>query len=157
MRELRAGLWHWQAPHPDWTPEERWPQAVSSYGIDDGARLLLVDPLAVPQELLELAADREPVVVLTAPWHERDTRMLVERFGGPVFTPPPDTAEDLVRKFGITREEAGDGSPTSRGCWPGMTARRTCTRRVTGSRSASRRSLGGSTTTSCSGWTGSER
>jgi hypothetical protein len=109
--ELRAGLWHWRAPHPDWTPEERWPQEVSSYGIDDGARLLLVDPLAVPQELLELAADREPVVVLTAPWHERDTRGLVERFGGPVFTPPPDTAEDLMRKFGITREEAGDGSP----------------------------------------------
>jgi hypothetical protein len=65
----------------------------------------------VPQELLELGADREPVVVITAPWHERDARALVERFGGPVFTPPPDTAEDLVRKFGITREEAGDGSP----------------------------------------------
>jgi hypothetical protein len=111
MRELRAGLWHWQAPHPDWTPEEPWPQAVSSYGLDDGARLLLVDPLAVPQELLELAADREPVVVLTAPWHERDTRELVERFGGPVFTPPPDTSEDLMRKFGVTREEVGDGSP----------------------------------------------
>ena len=28
-----------------------------------------------------------------------------------MFTPPPDTAEDLVRTFGITREEAGDGSP----------------------------------------------
>ena len=79
--------------------------------MDAGARLLLFDPLAVPQELLELAADREPVVVLIAPWHERDTRKLVERFGGPVFTPPPDTAEDLVRKSGITREEAGDGSP----------------------------------------------
>jgi len=111
VRELRAGLWHWQAPHPDWTPDERWPQAVSSYAIDDGSRLLLVDPLAVPQELLAHAADREPVVVLTTPWHERDTRTLVERFDGPVFTPPPDTAEDLVRKFGITREEAGDGSP----------------------------------------------
>jgi hypothetical protein len=111
MRELWAGLWHWQSPHPDWTPEERWPQVVSSYGIDDGARLLLVDPLAVPQELIELAAAREPVVVLTAPWHERDTRRLVERFGGPVFTPPPDTAEDLVRKFGVSLEEASDGSP----------------------------------------------
>ena len=67
--------------------------------------------MAVPEELLALAASREPVVVLTAPWHERDTRRLLERFGGPVFTPPPDTAEDLVRTFGITREEAGDGSP----------------------------------------------
>jgi hypothetical protein len=111
VRELRTGLWHWQAPHPDWTPQERWPQIVSSYAIDDGARLLLVDPLAVPEELLELAAEREAFVVLTAPWHERDAQCLVERLGAPVFVPPPDTAEDLVAKFGITSEEAAGGSP----------------------------------------------
>ena len=111
MRELQAGLWHWQAPHPDWTPGERWPQEVSSYAIDDGARLLFFDPLAVPSEILELAADREPVVVLTAPWHERDTQSLVERLGVPVFVPPPDTADDLVRKYGITPEQAAGGSP----------------------------------------------
>ena len=111
MRELQAGLWHWQALHPDWTSDERWPQEVSSYAIDDGVRLLLFDPLSVPDELLELAADREPVVVLTAPWHERDTQSLVERLGVPVYAPPPDTAEDLVHKFGITAEQAGDGSP----------------------------------------------
>jgi glyoxylase-like metal-dependent hydrolase (beta-lactamase superfamily II) len=28
-----------------------------------------------------------------------------------VFAPSPDTAEDLVRKYGITLEEAGSGSP----------------------------------------------
>jgi glyoxylase-like metal-dependent hydrolase (beta-lactamase superfamily II) len=28
--------------------------------------------------------------VLTCPWHERDTRSLVERLGVPVFVPPPD-------------------------------------------------------------------
>jgi glyoxylase-like metal-dependent hydrolase (beta-lactamase superfamily II) len=111
VRELQAGLWHWQAPHPDWTPEEAWPQVVSSYAIDDGVRLLLVDPLAVPSEILECVPDREPAVVLTAPWHERDTQSLVERLGVPVFTPPPDTADDLIRKFGITPEQAGDGSP----------------------------------------------
>jgi glyoxylase-like metal-dependent hydrolase (beta-lactamase superfamily II) len=111
VRELQDGLWHWQAPHPDWTPDERWPQEVSSYAIDDGARVLLVDPLAVPSEILELAADREPVVVLTAPWHERDAQSLVDRLGVPVFVPPPDTADDLVRKYGITLEEAAGGSP----------------------------------------------
>jgi hypothetical protein len=111
VRELEAGLWHWQARHPDWTPGERWPHEVSSYAIDDGTRLLLFDPVAVPDELLELAADREPVVVLTAPWHERDTRSLVERLGVPVFVPPPDSADDLVRKYGITPEQAGGGSP----------------------------------------------
>jgi hypothetical protein len=111
VRELQAGLWHWQAPHPYWTPGEQWPQEVSSYAIDDGARLLLFDPLSVPDELLALAADREPVVVLTAPWHERDTQSLVERLGVPVFVPPPDTADDLVRKYGITFEQGRRRQP----------------------------------------------
>ena len=105
VRELSTGLWHWDAPHPDWSPEQRWPQRVSSYAIDDGTRLLLFDPLALPGELEELAAEREPVIVLTAPWHERDAKTLVDRLGAPVFTPPPDTGEDLTQKFDVTAEQ----------------------------------------------------
>jgi hypothetical protein len=67
VRELKAGLWHWQAPHPDWEPSEPWQQEVSSYAIDDGERLLLFDPLDPPSELVELAAERETAIVLTAP------------------------------------------------------------------------------------------
>ena len=114
MRELRPGLWHWQAPHPDWEPSEPWGPAVSSYAIDDGTRLLFFDPLAPPAEIVEFAASRETAIVLTAPWHERDTRSLVERLGAAVFVPPPDTREDLMRKFGVTAEQAGDGSPDVR-------------------------------------------
>ncbi len=117
MRELRPGLWHWQAPHPEWTPEQWWPREVSSYALDDGARLLLFDPLAVPEQILDLAADREPVVVLTAPWHERDARSLVERLDTPVFTPPPDSADDLVRKYGIDREQIPEGWHSSDAAW----------------------------------------
>ena len=84
---------------------------MSSYAIDDGEHLLLLDPLAVPSEIAELVADREPVVVLTAPWHERDTQSLVERFSTPVFSPPPDTREDLMRKYGATAEQVAGGSP----------------------------------------------
>jgi len=61
--------------------------------------------------MVKLASDREPVAVLTAPWHERDTQSLVERLGVPVFVPPPDTADDLVRKYGLTLEQAVGGSP----------------------------------------------
>ena len=111
MRELRAGLWHWKAPHPDWRPTEPWDQNVSSYAIDDGERMLLFDPLAVPDALLALAGEREPAIVLTAPWHERDAQALVERLDVAVFAPPPDTAQDLIDKYGITAEQAGDGSP----------------------------------------------
>jgi glyoxylase-like metal-dependent hydrolase (beta-lactamase superfamily II) len=109
--ELAPGLWHWTAPHPGWEPSEPWDKNVSSYAVDDGERLLLVDPLGVPAELEERAAARETAIVLTAPWHERDARGLVERLGAPVYTPLPDTAEDLMRKYGITAEQAGDGSP----------------------------------------------
>src|SRR3954454_4518243 len=111
MRELRPGLWHWEAPHPEWRPTEPWSEKVSSYAIDDGERLLLFDPLAVPSELEELAAERETAVVLTAPWHERDAERLVERLGVPVYTPLPDSAEYLMQTYGITAEQAGEGSP----------------------------------------------
>ncbi len=41
----------------------------------------------------------------------RDSQSLVERLGVPVYTPLPDTTEDLVQKYGITAEQAGGGSP----------------------------------------------
>jgi hypothetical protein len=54
---------------------------------------LLFDPLSVPDEVRE----RATAVVLTAPNHERDAR----RLGLPVHTPPADTCEDWVEKFGV--------------------------------------------------------
>jgi glyoxylase-like metal-dependent hydrolase (beta-lactamase superfamily II) len=98
-------LWHWEAPHPEWSGPENealrqrltaiaeTPSragVVSSYAIDDGDQLLLFDPLAAPTEIVELAADRETAIVLTCPWHERDTRSLAVQLSAPVFVPPPD-------------------------------------------------------------------
>jgi glyoxylase-like metal-dependent hydrolase (beta-lactamase superfamily II) len=111
MRELRPGLWHWEASHPEWRPSEPWGPEVSSYATDDGERLLLLDPIVPPAKIEQLAADRETAIVLTCPWHERDSRGLVERFGVPVYTPQPDTAEYLMQKWGLTAEQVGDGSP----------------------------------------------
>jgi glyoxylase-like metal-dependent hydrolase (beta-lactamase superfamily II) len=65
----------------------------------------------VPSELQDLAADRDTAIVLTAPWHERDSETLVERLGVPVYTPLPDSAQYLMDTYGITAEQAGDGSP----------------------------------------------
>jgi glyoxylase-like metal-dependent hydrolase (beta-lactamase superfamily II) len=109
VRELRPGVWHWTAPHPEWDSSEPWGPEVSSYAIDDGERLLLFDPLAVPDEVLD--GDREVLIVLTAPWHERDAESLVERLGAKVFTAPRDSAQQLMEQFGISAERAGDGSP----------------------------------------------
>jgi hypothetical protein len=77
---------------------EPWGPEVSSYAIDDGDHLLFFDPIAPPSELEALAA-------------ERHSRGLVARLGVPVYTPLPDTAEDLMRKWGLSAEQAGDGSP----------------------------------------------
>ena len=84
MQEVAAGVCHWQAPHPEWDDK-----VVSSYAIDDGERLLLFDPIATPDEILARVDGRELVVVLTSPWHERDTRALVETHDPPVFVTDP--------------------------------------------------------------------
>ena len=118
MRELQPGLWHWEAPHPDWKPGEEWDQMVSSYAVDDGARLLLVDPLAVPDELEARAAERETAIVLTCPWHRRDALSLAERLDAPIYVPPPDEGDpEPVDGHVFT---AGDRLPVGVEAFPGM-------------------------------------
>ena len=107
------------------TPNEAARGLVSSYAIGDGDRLLLFDPLAVPPEIEELAAGREPVVVLTSPWHERDMRSLVERLDAPVFTPPPDEGSPDVAwllaepRSGAHLYSGGDRLPVGVEAFPG--------------------------------------
>jgi glyoxylase-like metal-dependent hydrolase (beta-lactamase superfamily II) len=125
VRELRTGVWHWQAPHPDWQPGEEWDEIVSSYAIEVGDRLLLFDPLAVPSEIEERAAGRETAIVLSCPWHERDARTLVARLGAPVFVPPPDEgSEDVswLREEGVEGNlfSAGDRLPLGVEAFPGI-------------------------------------
>jgi hypothetical protein len=64
VRVLQKGLWHWEAPHPEWEPSaggpDGWAPDVSCYAIDEGERLLLFDPRALPAELEELAGDAKP-------------------------------------------------------------------------------------------------
>jgi glyoxylase-like metal-dependent hydrolase (beta-lactamase superfamily II) len=140
VRELQSGLWHWDAPHPEWTGPENealrqrlaaiaeTPSragVVSSYAIDDGDHLLLLDPLAVPREIVELAADRDTAIVLTCPWHERDARSLVERLGAPVFVPPPDEGSPDVAWLQTANTgaghvfSAGDRLPVGAEAFPG--------------------------------------
>jgi glyoxylase-like metal-dependent hydrolase (beta-lactamase superfamily II) len=117
VREVRTGVWHWQAPHPEWTPDEDWEETeVSSYAIDDGERLLLFDPLAVPDEIEALATERETAIVLTSPWHQRDALGLAERLGAPIHVPPPDREPDPIGGQIFT---AGDRLPIGVEAFPG--------------------------------------
>jgi glyoxylase-like metal-dependent hydrolase (beta-lactamase superfamily II) len=111
-------VWHWEARHPDWKPGEDWDQVVSSYAIDDGERLLLLDPLAPPSEVDELAAERETAIVLTCPWHARDARSLAERLSVPLYAPPPDEGDPNPLEGHVFR--AGDRLPVGVEALPGM-------------------------------------
>jgi glyoxylase-like metal-dependent hydrolase (beta-lactamase superfamily II) len=122
MQELREGVWWWEAVHPEWTEQdaatEEWGPEVSSYAIDDGHRLLLIDPTAPPSAIEALAAERETVIVLTCPWHARDTSGLVARFGAAVFSPPPDGPG--YDALAAQMFEAGDTLPVGVEAFPGM-------------------------------------
>jgi glyoxylase-like metal-dependent hydrolase (beta-lactamase superfamily II) len=118
VRELETGLWHWEAPHPDWKPGLEWGELVSSYAIDDGNRLVLFDPLALPSEIDELAVGRETAIVLTSPWHRRDAQRLAEELGAPVYVPPPDEGDPEPIEGHVY--EAGDRLPIGVLAFPGM-------------------------------------
>ena len=89
-------MYHWTATHPEWEGP------VSAYAIDDGARLILIDPIAVPEDVRALFGSREVVTVLTSTWHERDSASL----GFPVWAPAPDRPEDQL--VAATRYAIGD-------------------------------------------------
>jgi glyoxylase-like metal-dependent hydrolase (beta-lactamase superfamily II) len=118
VREVRAGVWHWEARHPDWNERQWWGPLVSSYAIDDGARLVLFDPLAPPAEIEKLAKERETAIVLTCPWHRRDADTLAHRYGVPLYVPPPDEHDPSPVDGTVFRE--GDRLPVGVEALPGM-------------------------------------
>jgi glyoxylase-like metal-dependent hydrolase (beta-lactamase superfamily II) len=83
-------LSYWLAPHPEWEQHENWPEEVVCARYESADGLVLVDPQLWPDKddtFLELGG-RTPLVLLTSPWHDRDTSVFVERYGSPVWAPP---------------------------------------------------------------------
>jgi glyoxylase-like metal-dependent hydrolase (beta-lactamase superfamily II) len=118
VHEVRSGVWHWETRHPEWNERQWWGPLVSSYAVDDGARLILFDPLTPPAELEQLAGEREPAIVLTCPWHRRDAEALAKRYGAPLYVPPPDPGDPSP--VDGTVFEAGDRLPVGVEAFPGM-------------------------------------
>jgi hypothetical protein len=96
LHELTPGLSYWLAPHPAWEPTENWPEEVLCVYLEAPDDVVLIDPLLPPEEaelwqLVDGAVERtgRPVrVLLTAPWHDRDTPAVVERYEASVWAPP---------------------------------------------------------------------
>lgn len=95
--EISPRLTSWTAPHPQWRPNPEWPEDVGCVLYRAPGTTVLIDPLiradldASAWTWLDdaVAAASAPVaVLLTAPWHERSTRAVVERYGAKVWTAP---------------------------------------------------------------------
>jgi hypothetical protein len=97
VHELGAGFSYWLAAHPAWEPTENWPEEVLCVYFEAPDGIVLIDPL-LPRgregefwHMLDGAVERtsQPVrVLLTAPWHARDTAAVVERYEASVWAPP---------------------------------------------------------------------
>jgi glyoxylase-like metal-dependent hydrolase (beta-lactamase superfamily II) len=113
VTELRPGLWRWATDHPDWVPDGGLSRTVGSVYFEAPGTVVLVDPLVPEDEDEERfwrALDRDVervgrpvVVVLTVPWHERSTALVVDRYGGSVADHPPEGVE-AIRITGVGGE-----------------------------------------------------
>jgi glyoxylase-like metal-dependent hydrolase (beta-lactamase superfamily II) len=118
VQEIRKGVWHWQAPHPEWEDGHGWDRVVSSYAIEHVDQLLIFDPLAAPDRLHGLTAGREVSIILTSPWHVRDAVGLAKQLEAPLYVPPPDEADPDPLRAHIY--EAGQTLPGGVEAHPGM-------------------------------------
>jgi hypothetical protein len=91
IHDVAAGLWVWRLEHPDWDPEAGWEPAVSSTVVESRGEVLLLDPLAPPDDAMEVwqrLEERPPtMVVILKPDHVRSVDFFVRRYGIPAFGP----------------------------------------------------------------------
>lgn len=99
MQPVAPGLWHWTAPHPDWSPwnpEARtgfgWSQEVGCVSFETLEQLVFIDPLAPPcgtpahrqfWQALDAAVQekRQPVtILLSTDWYDRSAQSVFERY-----------------------------------------------------------------------------
>jgi glyoxylase-like metal-dependent hydrolase (beta-lactamase superfamily II) len=95
--QLSERLTYWTEPHPNWRPNPEWPEEVGCVIYAAPEAFVLIDPL-VRDDLSPIAwdwldravdeADGNVTVLLTAPWHERSTRDVVDRYAAAVWIAP---------------------------------------------------------------------
>jgi glyoxylase-like metal-dependent hydrolase (beta-lactamase superfamily II) len=111
MREVAPGLLYWTARHPEWHPGE-FGAEVGSYAALTGDELLLIDPLAPPDELDGLLPERVSILI-TIGYHVRSAEELWKRWRRQVQVTiygPPNAGKRLPAKA-FTELQPGDEGP----------------------------------------------
>jgi hypothetical protein len=111
MREVAPGLLHWTARHPEWHPGE-FGAEVGSYAALTDDELLLVDPLAAPDELDGLLRERVSILI-TIGYHVRSAEELWKRWRRRVQVTihgPPNAGKRLPAKA-FSELRPGDEGP----------------------------------------------
>ena len=99
MHSVHPSVWHWTAPHPDWSPWDPkrktgfgWSQDAGCVCYEAAEQLILIDPLAPPcgtpahrrfWQTLDAAvqAKRQPVsILLSTDWHDRSAQAVFDRY-----------------------------------------------------------------------------
>jgi glyoxylase-like metal-dependent hydrolase (beta-lactamase superfamily II) len=106
VQEVAPGLWRWTGLHPEWTPAsagpEGWDQEVGCVYYEGPDAVVLVDPLAPPEDEARFwaALDRDveragkPVrILLTVSWHDRSAEAVAKRYGAATDGPLPAGVE----------------------------------------------------------------
>jgi glyoxylase-like metal-dependent hydrolase (beta-lactamase superfamily II) len=113
VQEVASGLWRWTGLHPEWKPEdagpEGWDQEVGCVYYESPDAVVLVDPLAPPEdeERFWAALDRDveraakPVrILLTVSWHGRSAEAVAKRYGAATDGPLPAGVEAYAAAAG---------------------------------------------------------
>jgi glyoxylase-like metal-dependent hydrolase (beta-lactamase superfamily II) len=95
--QLSERLAYWTEPHPNWRPNSEWPEQVACVTYATSPALVVIDPLirddlsATAWDWLDRAVEEANdgvAVLLTAPWHERSTRDVIDRYDAEVWIAP---------------------------------------------------------------------
>ena len=91
MRDIAPGLWLWRQPHWEWREGDDWEPEVSSFVVEAGSEVVLIDPLAPPPRARAVwdRLDAKPAtrIVVLKPDHVRDVDLFVRRYGARAFGP----------------------------------------------------------------------
>jgi hypothetical protein len=92
IRDVAPGLWLWRQPHWEWEEGADWEAEVSSFVVETGDEVVLLDPLAPPpgdgaEVYRRLEANRPTRVVVVKPDHVRDVDLFCHWYGIPAYGP----------------------------------------------------------------------